>query len=76
MSSPRRLNLVQVLMLTPVSDYIVQGSRFRVYTGFGCTNALDGSTLAILLLDLWPVILPLLSITVYYCMSSTNIGVI
>ena len=61
-------------MLTPVSDYIVQGARFEVLAGFGCTNAAGDLVLTFLLLYSWPVILPLISVTVYYRMSTTHIG--
>ena len=63
-------------MLIPVSDYIVQGARFTVFAGFGCTNASDGSVLTILLIYSWPVVLPLVSITVYYRMLYMHIGFI
>ena len=57
---------------TLLSDYIVQGARFTVYAGFGCTNTVDGSVLSILLLGSWSVTLPLFSITVYYRMSGMH----
>ena len=63
-------------MLTLVSDYIVQGVRFEVLAGFGCTDEIDNSVLSVLLLYTWPVILPLISITVYYRMSITHIDMI
>ena len=63
-------------MLTPVSDYIVQDARFQVLAGFGCTNVPDNAVFSVLLLYTWPVILPLISITIYYRMSITHIDVI
>ena len=63
-------------MLTPVSDYIVQAARFEVLAGFGCGDSSDNSALALLLLNSWFVILPLISVTVYYRMSPTHIGMI
>ena len=63
-------------MLTLVLDYIVQDARFEVLSGFGCANASDGSVLSLLLINSWPVILPLISVTVYYRMSPTHIGMI
>ena len=59
-----------------VSDYIVQASRFGVIAGFGCTNDADNSVLSLLLLSSWPVFLALISITVYYRMSTTHIDMI
>ena len=47
-------------------DYIVQGYRFHVNEGFGCTNSQIWSVLTILLLQLWNVVPPLLSIALYY----------
>ncbi|VDC00863.1 unnamed protein product [Peniophora sp. CBMAI 1063] len=46
--------------------YVVQYSRFAVEEGFGCLNSIDGSILSILLINSWNLILPLVSITVYY----------
>ncbi|VDB92186.1 unnamed protein product [Peniophora sp. CBMAI 1063] len=46
--------------------YIVQGARFEVKEGVGCTNAPESSMLSILLLNSWNVLPPLVSITVYY----------
>ncbi|VDB86999.1 unnamed protein product [Peniophora sp. CBMAI 1063] len=46
--------------------YVVQGSRFQVDEGFGCTNTPDGSILNVLLTQSWLVIPPTVSITVYY----------
>ena len=63
-------------MLTLVSDYIVQDARFHVIAGVGCTNASDNSVLTLLLLYSWSVVLPLISITVYYRMSITHIDII
>ena len=47
-------------------DYIVQDFRFQVTEGFGCDNTIDGSVLSILLVNSWSVLLPLVSIAVYY----------
>ena len=68
--------MAQVLMATLVSDYIVQWACFEVLAGFGCTDAADNSVLTLLLLNSWFVILPLISITVYYRMLRTHIGMI
>ncbi|KZV59905.1 STE3-domain-containing protein [Peniophora sp. CONT] len=54
------------LILTCLSDYIVQGARFQVEEGFGCTNAVHYSILAVLLVQVWSVAPPLLSVLVYY----------
>ena len=68
--------LAKVLMSTLVSDYTVQGARFQVIAGFGCGNASDRSVLTLLLLNSWSVVLPLISITIYYRKSTTHIGMI
>lgn len=52
-------------------DYIVQDERFAVVQGFGCTNNADGSILSILLISSWTVILPLISVAIYYRASGT-----
>ncbi|VDB95521.1 unnamed protein product [Peniophora sp. CBMAI 1063] len=46
--------------------YVVQELRFEILEGFGCTNSSDASILAILLINTWNVLPPLVSITVYY----------
>ncbi|VDB95783.1 unnamed protein product [Peniophora sp. CBMAI 1063] len=46
--------------------YVVQWARFQVDEGLGCGNASDKSMLALLLLNSWNVLPPLMSITVYY----------
>ena len=53
-------------------DYIVQDYRFQVEEGFGCGNSMDGSVLEILLVDSWTVILPLISVVVYYRASRSS----
>ncbi|VDB88615.1 unnamed protein product [Peniophora sp. CBMAI 1063] len=45
--------------------YVVQGVRFVVIEGYGCTNNLDGSFLAIILIQLCRLFFPLYSISVY-----------
>ena len=47
-------------------DYIVQWPRFQVDEGFGCGTSPDGSVLSILLVYSWTVLLPLISVVVYY----------
>ncbi|VDB92185.1 unnamed protein product [Peniophora sp. CBMAI 1063] len=46
--------------------YVVQGARFQVDEGWGCSDAPDQSILTVLLLNSWSVIPPLVSITMYY----------
>ncbi|KZV63981.1 STE3-domain-containing protein [Peniophora sp. CONT] len=60
------LGLVIPVVVAGPLYYIVQVYRFEVNEGFGCNNSSDGSVLAILLLYLWNVIPPLVSIVVYY----------
>ena len=47
-------------------DYIVQGARFVVEEGFGCTDIPDGSGLTILFFNSWSLIPPLISVIFYY----------
>ncbi|KZV77220.1 fungal pheromone STE3G-protein-coupled receptor [Peniophora sp. CONT] len=56
---------IPVLVAGPLY-YIVQVDRFQVVEGFGCTNAIDGSVLSLLLIMSWSVIPPLVSVVVYY----------
>lgn len=49
-----------------MQDYVVQQLRFEVDEGFGCDNSRDGSILDILFIQSWAVILPLVSVTLYY----------
>ncbi|VDC02196.1 unnamed protein product [Peniophora sp. CBMAI 1063] len=60
------LGLVIPLIIAGPLYYVVQPHRFEVDEGLGCTNSTDGSILSILLLYSWSVILPMISITVYY----------
>ena len=49
-----------------LGDYIVQGYRFEVIEGLGCENVPERSILTILLVHVWSVIPPLLSVSLYY----------
>lgn len=53
-----------------MADYIVQADRFTVVGEVGCAANAVTSGLALLLVDLWPVILPLIS-AVFYCRACT-----
>ena len=53
-------------ILTMVLDYCVQAARFSVYEGFGCAGTFDASILSLLVLYSWYIIIPLISITIYY----------
>ena len=57
-------------------DYIVQNYRFQVEEGSGCGNSTDGSVLSFLLLDSWTVLLPLISVAVYYRASRPSMRVL
>ncbi|KZV75247.1 fungal pheromone STE3G-protein-coupled receptor [Peniophora sp. CONT] len=46
-------------------NYIVQETRFMVHEGFGCTSSEVPSVATILLVNLWSILPPLISITVY-----------
>ncbi|VDC04707.1 unnamed protein product [Peniophora sp. CBMAI 1063] len=59
------LGLVIPLLVAGPLYYVVQGYRFQVLEGFGCQNAPDGSILAVLLINSWDIIPPLIS-TVFY----------
>ncbi|VDB95781.1 unnamed protein product [Peniophora sp. CBMAI 1063] len=60
---------IPLLVAGPIY-YVVQGTRFEVLEGFGCTDAADSSILSILLIYSWTVLPPLVSITVYYRVSA------
>ncbi|VDB95773.1 unnamed protein product [Peniophora sp. CBMAI 1063] len=60
------LGLAIPLLVAGPLYYVVQGARFKVSDGFGCTNVPDNSILSILLLYSWSVVPPLVSITMYY----------
>ncbi|KZV66663.1 hypothetical protein PENSPDRAFT_654704 [Peniophora sp. CONT] len=60
------LGLVIPVLIAGPFYYIVQQLRFKVAEGFGCNNASDGSILAIMLLNSWSVIPPLISVVFYY----------
>ncbi|KZV63987.1 fungal pheromone STE3G-protein-coupled receptor [Peniophora sp. CONT] len=60
------LGLVIPVVVAGPLYYIIQFYRFEVDEGFGCRNSPDSSVLAILLLNLWSIIPPLLSILIYY----------
>ena len=51
-------------------DYVNQVARFEIDVGFGCTNSGDDSALALLTLSSWTVVIPIISIVVYYRKSS------
>ncbi|KZV63667.1 STE3-domain-containing protein [Peniophora sp. CONT] len=45
--------------------YVVQGARFAVFEDHGCEAVIDNDGVTILLLQVWPVLVPIISITVY-----------
>ncbi|KAI0031635.1 GPCR fungal pheromone mating factor [Vararia minispora EC-137] len=45
--------------------YIVQGSRFQIYEGFGCQSAVNVDVVELLLIESWGLTLPLISIVLY-----------
>ncbi|KAI0031221.1 GPCR fungal pheromone mating factor, partial [Vararia minispora EC-137] len=47
--------------------YIVQGVRFQVLEEYGCGVAAYQSGAAILILDIWPLLLPVISVSLYCC---------
>ncbi|KZV72017.1 STE3-domain-containing protein [Peniophora sp. CONT] len=56
---------VPILIAGPLY-YIVQDTRFIVIAGFGCTSSTTDSILTLLVIQIWFMIPPLLSITFYY----------
>ncbi|VDC07982.1 unnamed protein product [Peniophora sp. CBMAI 1063] len=60
------LGLALPLLLAGPVYYVNQDGRFAVHEGLGCTNASDGTILYLLLEQSWAVILPFLSVTIYY----------
>ncbi|VDB86863.1 unnamed protein product [Peniophora sp. CBMAI 1063] len=57
--------LIPIIVAGPLY-YVVQPYRFQITRGFGCANPAEGSVLAILLVDIWGIVPPLLSVLVYY----------
>ncbi|KAI0031556.1 GPCR fungal pheromone mating factor, partial [Vararia minispora EC-137] len=53
-------------VLATSSDYIVQGSRFSVLEGLGCTNSLSPSWLMLITISSWHIILPSVSVFFYW----------
>ena len=49
-----------------IPDYIVQACRFEVVEGLGCMNTPDNGVLALLLVRGTDILMPSLSIAVYY----------
>ncbi|VDC02722.1 unnamed protein product [Peniophora sp. CBMAI 1063] len=60
------LGLAIPLLVAGPLYYIVEGYRFQVLEGFGCTNAQSDTVLTILFIQIWGVLPPLLSIIFYY----------
>lgn len=59
-------------------DYIVQGARFQIVEEVGCASVANLSLVTILLIDIWPIILPTISVLfycreLYYRMLSTQV---
>lgn len=52
--------------LINVIDYVVQIARFQVFEEYGCTNLEAASILSLLLVNVWSVLLPMIS-AVFYC---------
>ncbi|KAI0029433.1 GPCR fungal pheromone mating factor [Vararia minispora EC-137] len=59
------LGLVLPILVTGVFFYIVQGVRFSVVEGFGCMETVNVDVVELMLVQLWQIILPLVSILVY-----------
>ncbi|KAI0036396.1 pheromone A receptor-domain-containing protein [Vararia minispora EC-137] len=53
-------------LVTGVFYYIVQGLRFQIEEGFGCSDTVNTSGLSFLLIYSWPIILPSISL-LFYC---------
>ncbi|KZV63668.1 fungal pheromone STE3G-protein-coupled receptor [Peniophora sp. CONT] len=45
--------------------YIVQGARFTIWEDYGCNTGAYRSGVAILLLDIWPLLFPVASVVLY-----------
>ncbi|VDB95779.1 unnamed protein product [Peniophora sp. CBMAI 1063] len=56
---------IPILVAGPLY-YVVQVARFKIVEGFGCSNEVEDSILSILFIQSWNVLLPLVSVTVYY----------
>ncbi|KZV64274.1 STE3-domain-containing protein [Peniophora sp. CONT] len=60
------LSLSTYNVLTLCTDYVVQAERFQVLEVFGCSNALSDGALTFSILFLSSVLIPLISVTIYY----------
>ncbi|VDB99555.1 unnamed protein product [Peniophora sp. CBMAI 1063] len=60
------LGLIVPLIVAGPLYYISQGARFQVLEGFGCSNIEIGSILELVSIQIWTIVPPLISVTVYY----------
>ncbi|KAI0034833.1 GPCR fungal pheromone mating factor, partial [Vararia minispora EC-137] len=65
--SRRQVLIISIFCISAegVADYVVQGARFVIYEGLGCSEASDGSFLNLLLINSWSVIFPAISALFY-----------
>ncbi|KZV66810.1 STE3-domain-containing protein [Peniophora sp. CONT] len=56
---------IGVPVLSMILYYIVQGVRFQIVEDYGCASGVYQSGVAILLLDIWPLLFPLASAALY-----------
>ena len=50
-------------------DYVVQGLRFQVLESFGCSDAVSNDVLGLLFSSIGSILMPLLSLIIYYRLS-------
>ncbi|VDC00134.1 unnamed protein product [Peniophora sp. CBMAI 1063] len=60
------LGLLLPLLVAGPFYYINQGARFEILEGFGCSASSSRSILSFLTMDSWTIILPLVSMIMYY----------
>ncbi|KZV72025.1 STE3-domain-containing protein [Peniophora sp. CONT] len=60
------LGLIIPLVVAGPIYYTVQPMRFEVREGYGCVNVADNSIVSIVIMNVWLIIPPILSVAVYY----------
>ena len=63
---------MKCLMISTGLDYVVQGARFQILEGFGCSSGVTTDGLSILLVYVWSIIPPLVSAIFYYRTSANT----
>ena len=61
---------LQRKLTLPMLDYVSQGARFQLLEGFGCFSATSIDALSITIIFIPTVLVPLVSVVVFYCERS------